>query len=457
MLNIEAKKRMTIFVSFDSFLQELSLIRTKVLDSLIQKGYHLVIIVNNDAQKKHIDGYFLKKDVDVVKFDDKFKLGFIDNVIMSLFFLKYIKKMPPNRKALIEAAARNKNGFLAKLKRRIVIFVSYLPEKFLLWIQYNIFSKKELDLLFLKYRPILTIFSWAGIHHPGRLLVRSAKKYKCKTISIDACWDLMEDATWAPILDKLLVWNEEMKREAIQYHGYPSERVEVVGILRCDFYRRKDILLSREGFFKKYSLDKNRKLITFILNSACPIPLSLEILKIIRHSQNIIYPIQIFVRLDPYMTTECLDEFLNDPLVRIDRGFSQEQLISESDVISLVNLLAHSDIVISILSTLILESCYFDKPNISIAFEPIRNLYNRDFIQPLILQNGLRIVYNENDLINSLNAYLLNPKLESEGRKKILRNLCFGGDGKAVERTLLEIEKLLQTKEVNKTLDITIS
>ena len=440
MLNQENKNKINIFVSFPSFFQDISLLGTGLLDSLIQRGHRLVIFVSNNAQKINLQAYFSRKDVDVVEFNWQYKYRIVDRAVSALLYLKYIRKMPPNFKKREKISGLNKKNILIKC---LVIFAFFFPEKILLWVQCNILSNKEFDLLFLRYKPILTIFSLAGIAPPGRVLVRSAKKYKCKTISVDACWDLMEYLVWAPILDKLLVWNEGMKRESIQYHGYPPEKVKTIGILRCDFYRKRDFLSSKERFLKECSLSKEKKIITLALNSICPTELSLRIIKIIRNAQNIIYPFQIVVRLDPRMALENFREFFGDPLIRIEKSFSWNEIVNESSISHLVNLLAHTDILISLLSTLILESCYFDKPNISIAFDPVRYLYKRDFVQPLLLQNGIKIAYNENDLINYINAYLLNPNLDSEGRKKILEKLCFGGDGKASERALSEIEKLI--------------
>lgn len=436
------RERKTIFVSFPSFFQELSLIRTGLLDSLLRKGYYLVIIVGNEPQKRRLEEHFHKTKVEVGVFNYRKN---IEKIIEKFLYFKYLKKMPPNRSKVLKSSW--KKGFRYRIVRIIaIIFVNFIPEKTLLWIQNNIFSKKEFNGLFLKYKPNLVVISWAGAHDPGRVLIRSAKKYKCKTISIDACWDIMEDATWIPVLDKLLVWNDFMKQEAVKYHGYPEERISTVGPLRCDFYRRKDLYLEKEEFFKRYELDPNKKLITLATNSAGRLELYVQIIHLILKAFCAKYPVQLFVRLDPHMYQEALNEFLNQPLVHIENSFTQERLINENDVINLVSLLVHTDVFISVLSTLILESCYFDKPNISLGFESLKPLYNRDFIQPLFTQKGVKIVHNEEELIKAIDNYLTNPDLDNEGRKNILKNLCFGGDGKVTERVLCEIEVLLNEK-----------
>src|SRR5258706_8429737 len=36
--------------------------------------------------------------------------------------------------------------------------------------------------------------------------------------------------------DHLLVWSEEMRRQAVEVHQFPAERIEVVGPLQFQFY-----------------------------------------------------------------------------------------------------------------------------------------------------------------------------------------------------------------------------
>ena len=59
-------KRKSIVVSFPSHFQEISLIKTGILDCLLMKGYYLIIVVNDVAEKIHLEEYFLGKNVTIV-------------------------------------------------------------------------------------------------------------------------------------------------------------------------------------------------------------------------------------------------------------------------------------------------------------------------------------------------------------------------------------------------------
>jgi hypothetical protein len=47
---------------------------------------------------------------------------------------------------------------------------------------------------------------------------------------------------------------------------------------------------------------------------------------------------------------------------------------------------------------------------------------------------GVRIARNVDELIKFINMYLSNPKLDSEGRKRIVREQCYKVDGRVGER-----------------------
>ena len=46
------------------------------------------------------------------------------------------------------------------------------------------------------------------------------------------------------------VWNETMKRQAVEIHGYRPEQVCVAGVPQFDNYARPESFQTREAFFK---------------------------------------------------------------------------------------------------------------------------------------------------------------------------------------------------------------
>ena len=155
--------------------------------------------------------------------------------------------------------------------------------------------------------------------------------------------------------------------------------------------------------------------------------------------------IQLFVRLDPDSDRSLYGELEGNPLVTISRGFFfySESMINRNEIIDTASLLRHTDVVISVLSTFILESSYFDKPNISLRFEEFLQLYERDFLDPLYETGGVTFANDFPALVEALNRHLSTPQENAAARLSILRDLCAGGDGRVLERVMNEIDRLL--------------
>jgi hypothetical protein len=120
--------------------------------------------------------------------------------------------------------------------------------------------------------------------------------------------------------------------------------------------------------------------------------------------------------------------------------------VQEKEIIETVNLLLHTNVLVSVLSTLILESSYFNTPNISLRFAEFKDFYERDFFPPLYETGGVTFAKDTPTLIQALNRYLADPHQDDSGRERILQDLCARGDGKVKARVLNEIEMLIKNK-----------
>ncbi|MBN2399946.1 MAG: hypothetical protein JXI33_06355 [Candidatus Aminicenantes bacterium] len=322
-----------------------------------------------------------------------------------------------------------------------------LPESVLLFIRNHAFSDRFLNRLFKRYRPILTVLSWGGVYEPCPMVQRSAKKFGCRTISVDASWDCMDELSVIPKVDRLLVWNESMKAEAVQKHHYDPRNVSVVGPLRCDFYRRQEYRTSRDAFFREHGLDHDRRLVTLAINRGNPETYCqiVEQLAKADREKHLCRPIHIWVRLAPWSDPESFQRIKKYDFVRVQPSynFSGRTLVGEEEIFQTVNLLQHSDILVSVLSTLILESAYFGTPNISLRFPEFRALYERDFLLPLFKTGGVAFADDMRELFQALNRYLSDPLQDATGRIAIMQQLCHGGDGLVKARALGEIERLI--------------
>jgi hypothetical protein len=67
--------------------------------------------------------------------------------------------------------------------------------------------------------------------------------------------------------DRVLVWNEAQKREAIDLHGVPADQVEVTGSQAYDHWFSTQPSLDRDAFFHQVGLDAGRRMLLYLCSS----------------------------------------------------------------------------------------------------------------------------------------------------------------------------------------------
>ena len=72
--------------------------------------------------------------------------------------------------------------------------------------------------------------------------------------------------------DRALVWNRHQRKEAIEMHGMPPDRVVIAGAPRFDTFFRMTPSTSREDFCGRLSLDPGRPLLLYVCSSGFVAP-----------------------------------------------------------------------------------------------------------------------------------------------------------------------------------------
>jgi FkbM family methyltransferase len=103
--------------------------------------------------------------------------------------------------------------------------------------------------------------------------VRSARARGIRTAFCVASWDnLTNKGLIHDTFDLVTVWNEAMKREAIELHGVPANRVAVTGAQSFDGWFDAAPALSREDFCARAGLDPARPYLLYVCSSAFVAP-----------------------------------------------------------------------------------------------------------------------------------------------------------------------------------------
>src|SRR4051812_42520235 len=205
--------------------------------------------------------------------------GFLERRIIRILQEKYVKTMPTESMRIRVARERqmelgrevrylDRGGLGApktKVVRALLAGVTRLPLSLPLLF-------KALDVttlgdryreLFERDRPALVLTPTTGIYFGEGPLMGRADKLGIPILAIDLSWDHFTTKT-APLrrVAGLSVWNETMKRQAVEIHAYRPEQVCVAGVPQFDIYADPASFTTREAFIRRIGGDPAKKLVT---------------------------------------------------------------------------------------------------------------------------------------------------------------------------------------------------
>lgn len=421
------------------------------INAFLRKGYFTVIIFINSRDRFFIEGENCK----AVCFNES---NFIMNLSRALHYLLYRRKflqpsicMKDFWREFFKLFFLERRKFKEKLKRLLFIVLGCFKENKLIGIQKKILHHTNISCLYKRYAPCLTVFPCYG-YYEETVIAEVARYHNSITVAIPKRFytlDIGCSFYCAAKADLLLVWNEAMKEQAVRWHRYNNASVVSIGIVKCDYYKDKNIVLeTKDEFISRNNLYRDRKIISIICGNI-DLKMAYTIAKMLCASKQIRAAFQIMIRANPASFEEQLKELRhaedihNFPIFLVEGfSFSSEIDAFKKGIISTANFLKNSDLIISAASTMMFESLYFNAPNILLIHEQFRSYYDNYLIRSLINEEGIAIVKNNDELIAAVDCYLENPSIDIEQRKRLFKKYCYSVHGDALDRFFNEIEKL---------------
>jgi hypothetical protein len=333
-------------------------------------------------------------------------------------------------------------------------------------LQWKFLSHAYYEALFNEFSPDLVFLT-----HPLALeefpLAYYAKRRKVPIVAMIHSWDnitaksgLRTVTSTKPgrmmpfTFEKVIVWNKIMQEELVTFYNYDPRDILIAGVPQFDYYCN-GATDGRERFFKKIGAAPQKKLITYAAGSPFLLPKQDEVIQALVDAlltNRFALPVQILIRSHPGTDMQWVrKKFGSIPDVIFDQAtvaysanpFTTGWKADDEDKGHLAEILRYSDVVINVASTMSIDTAIFDKPIICVAFDgkndfpyhkSIRKHYDFTHYKPIVESDGVSMVRSADELINAINAYLLNPSMRREGRRKIVQELCGQVDGKAGER-----------------------
>jgi hypothetical protein len=300
--------------------------------------------------------------------------------------------------------------------------------------------------LFERTKPSV-VFSTSQRHYSEYSLlaaVVAARQLGIPTATFIVSWDnLSSKGRIVAPFDHYFVWSRTMREELRKYYPQISEdRIHVVGTPQFDPYGDPGLLWSREEFFRRIGGDAARRLICFSGGDAETCPEDPEHVRVLLEqirSGRIRGNPQVLVRPSPaddgarYRAVRArFPELIFAPPAWLHpRGGDWTRIIPEPDDIAfLANLTHHADLNVNLGSTMTLDFGLHDKPVVNVAFDiadpplfgmPVYDYYyHYEHFLPVVAFGASRIARAAEALPEHINAYLENPALDREGRRRLV-------------------------------------
>jgi len=268
--------------------------------------------------------------------------------------------------------------------------------------------------------------------------------------------------------DHYLVWSPLMKQEMGQFYPeVPPERVHIVGTPQFDPYEDPRMRMTREEFFHWLGADPTRPLICFSGSDIITAPddqFHVDMVMQEIRAGNIKGRPQVVLRPAPVDSGKRFEEvrkkfpeliYKAPDWVRSRRGSWTGIVPLPADVKALANLTLHCDLNLNVSSTMTLDFALRDKPVVNIAFDvtqpppfgvPLDEFHLRfEHYVPVVELGAARIARSRQELVSHINAYLHNPALDREARRRFVELEVGVPVGEASNRMVEALAQLAQT------------
>ena len=282
-------------------------------------------------------------------------------------------------------------------------------------------------------------------------MLRAAKKFRVRSVGFVNSWDkATARAIFRLLPDKVVVFNDIVKREIIKHDDISPNNVFVGGLPQYDIYLNHKTT-ARESFFARYGFDPRRRLIVYAPMGSAFSDVDWHMIdllaKLVR--ENRIKDVALLVRFQP---NDFFDEeeIKKRPELKYDypgRRFGGKRGVDwdmdEKDLNHLTDTLFHASLIVSYASSICIDALAFDKPSLNINFEPpgrrtIRKsptmYYQTEHYENVLETGGVTLASSEEDLVSKANTLLDDPKLGALGRARLKREQWQFTDGRSGER-----------------------
>lgn len=464
----------TLFISADHGLAIVYFLQSEVVPTLLNAG-HRVVLLTDDALKESLAERFDQPNLVI----EGLRLGDANayaakHAPETQWWLNFFRRVGSSnqinteamdsyvRQVAVEEGWRRRIFMPAAHLMLAVLRRSKTARKKLVDLQMG-FSPNLYADLFDQYQPKLVVASTPG-WRMDRYLLREAARRGVNTAAVVVGWDNPSSYSIpGSRVNWINCWSEIQKQELVRGSDWQEKRVHIGGIPSYDGYFRGEWLVPRDEYFRMHHLDPERKLLSYAASfvSFAPNYRNVEALARLVASDSLSKPSQLLVRLHP-------NHFMNVHLYAEERkkihALAQELpnvhvvepvplggslgYYSGEDMPEKASMMAHSDVFLTVYSTMVVEAAVHERPIVSLCLDtPGGWNWPRKFSLPLTKigewpthsrfrqAKAGKVAYDEAGLKEAVEFYLQNPDADLEARRAFIRQECTFTDGNSGKRS----------------------
>lgn len=296
-------------------------------------------------------------------------------------------------------------------------------------------------------------------------LISKAKSLNIPCLGSILSWDnLLWMGRVPEEADYFFVWGPQMREDLKRHLPHISdERIFEVGSPQFDFHLDPQCFWDKEKFFNYLNLKEERKIICYGANTKEHFfnePLIVENIMISIKENKIKNNPLLILRIHPHDNTGRFD-YLKEkfPEIVFSKLNGENNLIKtwfipkEESLAVFSNTIRYSSLNINLASSLTLDFAFLDKPTINIAFSPIEGdpfslripmYYSSPHYKKVIEMKAVKVAYNMQELVDSINEMIEDPGKLSKERKELVERICGGNKVTSKSRIIQAIKTLFE-------------
>ncbi|MYM60752.1 hypothetical protein GTG28_16100 [Vibrio sp. OCN044] len=415
-----------------------NIITSGVIDE-VEDNYDVTYITFKDSQ---IDYILRNKNKKVVSF----KIGIFQKILRKIF-------LPLEKLQLYSFYQKHKTKTLDKYikrDRQLFLFFLYFNLSKILgkfYGKYDFFSSHYPLFLPRKIRSLIALSNYILVLSSDdpidkAILKTAYNKSTYSTLLIHSWDNLPARGFFSASPNRVLVWNEVMKQQAVELHGISSDSISIIGVPQFFGYKKFADMVDRKFFYETYGLEKGYKVITYTCSASRVFPdepLFIEYLIDIMRNEDV----YIIIRLHP---TERISQYISffsgiekviidEPSGNFAAKVNDKISDSKEDIYKFISLMKYSDVVINLASTISLDAIIFDSPVICIAFNidssisksswnNAKEWYKSTHYDFIVKSGAISIVTDKKQLYECISRHIENPDFGHKQRCDLSRFFC---------------------------------